>query len=156
MNVRLLRVDERLIHGQIMTRWITGLSITRIILVDDNVAKDDFLREVLLLASPVGVDVLVLSVDDAIKLIDTDTSDQKTMLLFKEITYVKQLWDKGFRFKRLNIGNIGSSPKRKAITREVYMSDEEKKIAKELCSHGIYVYIQKLPTDKEQDILSKI
>ena len=37
MNVRLLRVDERLIHGQIMTRWITGLSITRIILVDDNV-----------------------------------------------------------------------------------------------------------------------
>ena len=57
MNILLSRIDERLIHGQVMTRWITGLYITRIILIDDAIAKDDFMVDVLLLSAPVGVDV---------------------------------------------------------------------------------------------------
>jgi len=154
MNILLSRIDERLIHGQVMTRWITGLYVTRIILVDDVIAKDDFMVDVLLLSAPVGVDVQVLTVEDAVKHIVSDDSSTKTMLLFKNIRSVKALADSGFMVPRLNIGNIGSSPIRKGITREVFMSPEEQKIAKDLCEKGMYIYIQKLPSDKEQDIMA--
>ena len=156
MNIMLSRIDERLIHGQVMTRWISGLFVTRIILIDDQIAKDEFMYEVLMLSAPVGITVLVLSVDDALKLFREDSSDEKTLLLFKDVRYVKALLDKDFNVGRLNIGNIGSSPIRKGITREVFMSDEEIEIVKALCSGGIYVYLQKLPTDKEVDIRTRL
>lgn len=154
MNILLSRIDERLIHGQVMTRWITGLYVTRIILIDDVIAKDDFMVDVLMLSAPVGVDVQVMSVDDAVKFIASDDSSTKTMLLFKDIRYVKALADAGFLVPRLNIGNIGSSPIRKGVTREVFMSPEEQNMARELCEKGMYIYIQKLPSDKEQDIMA--
>ena len=154
MNILLSRIDERLIHGQVMTRWITGLYVTRIILIDDTIAKDDFMVDVLMLSAPVGVDVQVMSVDDAVKFIASDDSSTKTMLLFKDIRYVKALADAGFLVPRLNIGNIGSSPIRKGVTREVFMSPEEQNMARELCEKGMYIYIQKLPSDKEQDIMA--
>ena len=112
MNILLSRIDERLIHGQVMTRWITGLYITRIILIDDTIAKDDFMVDVLLLSAPVGVDVQVMTVEEAVKVIASDDSSTKTMLLFKDIRYVKALADSGFLVPRLNIGNIGSSQER--------------------------------------------
>lgn len=154
MNILLSRIDERLIHGQVMTRWITGLYITRIILIDDTIAKDDFMVDVLLLSAPVGVEVKVMTVDDAVKFIAVDDSSAKTMLLFKDIRYVKALADAGFLVPRLDIGNIGSSPIRKGVTREVFMSPEEQAMAKELCEKGMYIYIQKLPSDKEQDLMA--
>lgn len=152
MNVLLSRIDERLIHGQVMTRWITGLYITRIILIDDKIAKDDFMVDVLMLSAPVGVEVKAMTVEDALKFVAADTSDAKTMLLFKDIRYVKALADGGYQIPKLDIGNIGSSPIRKAVTREVFMSPEEQEIARELCGRGMYIYIQKLPSDKEQDL----
>lgn len=154
MNILLSRIDERLIHGQVMTRWITGLYVTRIILIDDTIAKDDFMVDVLMLSAPVGVDVQVMTVEDAVKCIAADDSSTKTMLLFKDIRYVKALADAGYLVPKLNIGNIGSSPIRKGVTREVFMSPEEQNMAKELCEKGMYIYIQKLPSDKEQDIMA--
>ncbi len=155
MNLLLSRIDERLIHGQVMTAWITGLFIKRILLVDDKIAKDEFMVEVLALSAPAGVEVRALTAADAAKLIASDTSDAKTMLLFQNIRAVRALAEEGYLVPRLNIGNIGSSPVRKGITREVFMSPEEQDIARELCGKGMYIYIQKLPTDKEQD-LSKL
>lgn len=154
MNLLLSRIDERLIHGQVMTRWITGLYITRIILVDDKIANDDFMVDVLMLSAPVGVEVKALTVKDALNFIQTETSSAKTMLLFKDIRYVKALAEGGFMVPKLDIGNIGSSPVRKGVTREVFMSPEEQEIARHLNAMGMYIYIQKLPSDREQDLMA--
>lgn len=154
MNLLLSRIDERLIHGQVMTRWITGLYITRIILVDDKIANDDFMVDVLMLSAPVGVEVKALTVKDALNFIQTETSSVKTMLLFKDIRYVKALAEGGFMVPKLDIGNIGSSPVRKGVTREVFMSPEEQEIARHLNAMGMYIYIQKLPSDREQDLMA--
>lgn len=93
-----------------------------------------------------------MTVEDALKFIQTDTSSAKTMLLFKDIRYVKALADGGYMVPKLDIGNIGSSPVRKSVTREVFMSPEEQEIAKELSAKGMYIYIQKLPSDREQEL----
>ena len=65
-NLLLVRVDDRLIHGQVMTAWMKTLRADEIIVVDDRVAKDDFMLFVLQNAAPKGVKVVALSEDDAV------------------------------------------------------------------------------------------
>ena len=152
MRISLARVDERLIHGQVMTSWVKKCWIKTIILVDDEIVKDDFMKEVLSLSAPQGVSVEVRSVLETAELYRNDASDTSTMLLFKELSYVLDCVNHGVEFDALNIGNIGSSPTRKPFTKEVYLSDKAVDIVKELISKGMYVYIQKLPQNLEQDV----
>lgn len=156
MNVCFARVDERLIHGQVMTSWVKKYWVKKIILVDDDIVQDDFMKEVLALSAPQGVKVEVRSAADAAAAITEDNTDENTMLLFKELKYVRLLVNYGYPLKELDIGNIGSAPGRKAITREVYVSDEEKEILRELNQKNIFVYIQKLPQDAQVDVMKKI
>ena len=156
MKVNLARVDERLIHGQVMTAWVKKLWIKKIILVDDELAGDDFMKEVLALSAPTGVKVEVRSVEDALSTINGSDSEESTLLLFKEIKYAYELKKIGYDLKELNIGNVGSSPVRKAITNQVFLSQEEKDMCRELNENGVYVYIQKLPQDSQVDVITKI
>ena len=156
MKINLCRVDERLIHGQVMTAWVKKCWIKKIILVDDELASDDFMKEVLALSAPSGVKVEVRSVEDTLQTINSSDSDESTLLLFKEVKFAYELYKVGYDLKELNIGNIGSSPIRKAITNQVYMSEDEKTMCRELNEKGVYVYIQKLPQDSQVDVMTKI
>ena len=156
MKINLCRVDERLIHGQVMTAWVKKCWIKKIILVDDELASDDFMKEVLALSAPSGVKVEVRSVEDTLQTINGSGSDESTLLLFKEVKFAYELYKVGYDLKELNIGNIGSSPIRKAITNQVYMSEDEKAMCRELNEKGVYVYIQKLPQDSQVDVMTKI
>lgn len=156
MKINLCRVDERLIHGQVMTAWVKKFWIKKIILVDDELASDDFMKEVLALSAPSGVKVEVRSVEDTLQCVNASQNDESTLLLFKEVKYAYELYKIGFDLKELNIGNVGSSPVRKAITTQVYMSEEEKNMCREMNEKGVYVYIQKLPQDSQVDVMTKI
>ena len=156
MKINLCRVDERLIHGQVMTAWVKKCWIKKIVLVDDELASDDFMKEVLALSAPSGVKVEVRSVEDTLQTINSSDSDESTLLLFKEVKFAYELYKVGYDLKELNIGNIGSSPIRKAITNQVYMSEDEKAMCRELNEKGVYVYIQKLPQDSQVDVMTKI
>ncbi|MCC8060720.1 MAG: PTS sugar transporter subunit IIB [Clostridiales bacterium] len=155
MSVELARVDERLVHGQIMTAWVRRFWIQRIVLVDDEIARDEFMKQLLAMSAPAGVTVEARSVADTAEILKTE-SGEKTMLLFKEIGGALALVEQGYDLKELNIGNIGSTPARKAITREVYVSQEEKEMLRRLQAAGVESYIQKLPQDSRVDIMSKI
>ena len=156
MKINLCRVDERLIHGQVMTAWVKKCWIKKIVLVDDELASDDFMKEVLALSAPSGVKVEVRSVEDTLQTINSSDSDESTLLLFKEVKFAYELYKVGYDLKELNIGNIGSSQIRKAITNQVYMSEDEKAMCRELNEKGVYVYIQKLPQDSQVDVMTKI
>lgn len=112
------RVDERLIHGQVMTAWVKKYWIKKIILVDDEIVQDSFMQEVLSMSAPQGVKVEVRSAADAAAELGEDTSDDNVMLLFKELKYAGLLVNYGYPLEELDIGNIGSAPGRKAITKE--------------------------------------
>lgn len=150
------RVDERLIHGQVMTSWVKKYWVKKIILIDDEIVQDDFMKDVLALSAPQGVKVEVRSAADAAAALAQDSSDENIMLLFKELRFVRLLVNYGYPLKELNIGNIGSAPGRKAITKEVYISEEEKGFLRELNQKNIFVYIQKLPQDAQVDVMKKI
>ena len=156
MNIVLSRIDERLIHGQVMTRWIKGLFIKRILVIDDKIAKDDFYQQILIMSAPSGIELKCVSAQEGAKIINGNKDDVSTLLLFREISAVKKLSDAGYQVNKLDIGNVGSSKIRKAITKQVFMSDEEIEIAKELNEKGTKIVIQMLPTDPEVDLIPLI
>ena len=156
VNIVLCRIDERLAHGQVITSWTRLKEVLRILVVDDALAKDSFMSEVMEMAAPTGVKVEVRATEEALAIINEEKGSQNTMLLFKDLLGAYKLIKSGYHMKELNIGNIGSGPGRKAVTKRVYMSPSEIEMAKELSEMGVYVYLQMVPSDPEVNVLTQI
>ena len=67
MSIVLTRVDFRLIHGQVITRWLTQCQINEIVTVDTALSKDEFMQDVFKMAAPKGVKIKILDIDTAVK-----------------------------------------------------------------------------------------
>lgn len=151
MNVVATRVDERLIHGQVMASWSKRLQLTRIVVVDDQIAKDDFMRTVLSMSAPAGMQIDILSVKDAATMVKLDTDSANTMLLFKRISAALELAHElrggSYEMAELNLGNLGSVPGRVQVTKNIFLSEEERKQIRELQGLGVNVFLQMLYTD---------
>ncbi len=65
-EIVLTRIDDRLIHGQVMTAWVKKTRANQILIVDEEVAKDDFMSEILKMSAPSGIDILVKGLMDAV------------------------------------------------------------------------------------------
>ncbi len=144
------RVDDRLIHGQVQTRWISNIRCNKIFIVDDKVAADPFIRSVLLLSIPNNIKLYIFTVDEAIEKISSakDTSD-RVLILFKTPVSVLRLMKGGMEIKNLNIGPMSSKPNAKYIVKNVYLLDEEIDALKELEKSGTNIYFQLVPEDRK-------
>ena len=156
MKINLVRIDERLNHGQVMSSWVKRCWIKHIILVDDEYVNDEFMKTILPMSAPAGTKVEIRETSDTAILLNSDHSDESTMLLFRKLEYAYRLYQCGYHFTEINIGNIGSAADRHPVTKKVYMSEAEKEICRELCRQGVRIYMQELPHDSEVDVMSKI
>lgn len=158
MKIVMCRVDERLVHGQVIASWSKILSIRQILVIDDQLAKDSFMGTVLAMAAPSGVKVELVSVDEAVRRIQKDGAQDgvNTMLLFKGPQCALALVEKGVEIRELNIGNMGAGPSRKAISRNVYASASEVEIFKKLLDMGIDVYLQMVQQESRVSIATKL
>lgn len=144
MKVVMSRVDERLVHGQVIASWSKIHAVKSILVIDDQLAKDSFMSTVLSMAAPSGVKVELISVEQAAQRIATEGMSEgiNTMLLFKAPKYALQLVEQGVALRELNIGNMGAGPARKSISRNVYATAAEVEIFKSLIGKGVDVYLQ--------------
>lgn len=157
MEIVLYRVDERLVHGQIIASWSKYLGLKRIVIVDDQLAKDDFMKQVLTMAAPAGIRIEITSVEKAAERIASDSGvGEKAMILFKQLKYALGLALANPKMKELNLGNIGAGPSRKAITKNVFLSPEEKEMIHQLQQKGVSVYLQMLYSDAKIDVSSRL
>jgi len=147
----LIRIDDRLIHGQVIAVWCRHQKFTRIVIVDDGVAGDPFMRQVLSLAAPPGVQVDVLSLADAVKTFGQDSPEHKwTMILLKSPASAKRLYDGGLPYTALNVGGIGSGPGRKNIFKNIAASAEEIAILKDLAGRGVKITLLTVPGEQSK------
>ena len=150
-NILLARVDDRLIHGQVMTAWLKRYPAKQVIIVDDGVAKDDFMASVLQMAAPTGVKVRVFSCEKVIQLMGKGIKNPTILLAKSPITY-KRMIDGGLDLTAINIGGMGINETRKTFYKNIAASDEEKEAMKNLLDRGIDVKIQVIPQDKVVEI----
>lgn len=146
-----MRIDDRLIHGQVIAVWCKHLQINRIAIVDDGVAADPFMQEVLTLAAPQGIRVEVYPVAQAIKVLGQDpVRARTTMILVKSPAVARQLYEGGLKYSSLNVGGIGSGPGRKNIFKNISASEQEIATLKSLMDQGVQITLLTVPGEKSK------
>lgn len=156
-NIQLVRIDERMIHGQVVTQWLRSIHCDRILLVDDGVFADEFLKKVVVMAAPADVAIEVLTVDMAAESLKSDKFlDQALMILVRHPSTVEALLKKGIKITKLNLGGMGKKPGRKRLFHNIAISPDEAEIFKRLASNGVVTTIQMTPSEKAVDLSTKI
>ena len=152
-KVVLARVDDRLIHGEIVTVWIHAVGGTQIWIVDDKVAKDTFMKRMLKSLAPSGVAIEIFDVVQAAeRLKEEPGKNEGIMLLSKTPVVFEALVREGVNFEKVNLGNMGLKGDRKPFIKNVAANGEERDSMRRLLDRGIYVYYQLVPEDKISDI----
>jgi mannose/fructose/N-acetylgalactosamine-specific phosphotransferase system component IIB len=152
MSIALYRIDDRLVHGQVMTAWARIFNITKIIVVDDATAKNNFLCDVMKMAVPSGCSVQILTIQDAVAVIQAVGADEKAIVLVKAPAALRALLDLGIVIKEINVGNVGAGPGRKAVMRSTQLSKDEFDTLVGMSAQGIHVYFQMLPEAKSMEL----
>lgn len=145
MDVVLYRIDERLIHGQIMTAWQGRTGAKTVVIVDDAAAQDEFMIQIYRLAAP-QLRVEVVSVERFHEM-ENESETGRTIVLFKGPSEALKALEKGTAPDELIVGNVATAPGRKKYTKYAYLSEEEKGMLEKLQSLGWKVNMQLLPDD---------
>ena len=149
MSLRLVRIDARLIHGQVVAVWLRALGAQRIVIVDDATARDEFLREVLTLAAPQGVPVEVLGgAEGAGRLIDLAATPEPVIVLARTPRTVLALRRAGVPIDVVDLGGMGAGPGRKRLHKTISVSPDELRELRELEQLGTRVEIQIVADDR--------
>ena len=151
-NIALVRIDDRLIHGQVMTQWVKTRYFNTILIVDDPTAKDDFLSMVATLAVPKEFKGLCKTIDDGANYLLGDAKDEVVLVLVKSVKTIDALVNKGVSIPELNVGGIGMRPGRQTIYRNIAINQEENDLFKKLIQNGMKVTVQIVPNDTATDI----
>lgn len=144
--VKFFRVDDRLIHGQIVTAWINHLNTKSIIVADDEASTNSLSLMLFEMAIPKGINLKVLSVSDSIPLINSLEED--VMLICGSLKSAAEII-RNSDLKELNIGNINATKERKKIAMSLWLTEEEKDLVRELLTSGTDVFYQTVPSEKK-------
>lgn len=145
-NVVLARVDDRLIHGEVVSVWTPTLSANTILVVDDDVAKDDFNKRVIKSLAPEGVKVFVSSIEGAIKgLLKDPIPGECVIVLTKSPVAFAKIVRAGVPLKEVNLGGMGLRGERKTFIKNVAASPVEIEAIREMRDKGVHVFYQLVP-----------
>ncbi|MEO1769587.1 MULTISPECIES: PTS system mannose/fructose/N-acetylgalactosamine-transporter subunit IIB [Enterococcus] len=144
--IALTRVDFRLIHGQVITRWLKQCDINEIVTVDTALSKDTFMQDVFKMAAPKGVRIRVLSSDQAVEVQQKgELEKNRVLLLFKSVKELSETVNKGLALKEVQIGGLGGGPGRKAVNNAITLDRTDADLLLELEKQGIAIYFQTTP-----------
>jgi mannose/fructose/N-acetylgalactosamine-specific phosphotransferase system component IIB len=152
MDISLIRVDDRLIHGQVVFGWTQTLGIQQILVADDTTAANPTQRDLLLLALPSGVVGDVLSIQDAAEAIAASSSRVPTLVLVKGPQELLALKNAGVPMSKVNVGNVHTGPGRRRLTKEVHATDDEIAIWRELAAQGVHLEALWMPGQSKTDL----
>lgn len=155
MSVVLTRVDFRLIHGQVITRWLRQCEINEIVTVDTELSKDEFMQDVFKMAAPKGVKIRILSVEEAVKAEQNgELEKNRVLVLFKSVQELDNAVRAGLKLEEVQIGGLGGGPGRKAVNNAITLDRKDADTLLALEKMGISIYLQTTP-DYPSETLQK-
>lgn len=151
-GVVLVRIDDRLIHGQVMTSWLNYTSANKILIIDDGVAADAFMKSVLKTCVPANVKLATFTVERAVARLQKGFAGDHCIILVKYPETLHRLMKAGIVFDEINIGGMGVSGTRTKFFRNISASEEEKAMLKEMVDAGSKISVRIIAEDSETDI----
>ena len=154
MNIVLARIDDRLIHGQVATVWSKSTNCQRIIVCDDDVAKDKIRATLLKQVAPAGIKSHVVDLDKAIRVYNNPKyENERCLLLFTKPASVLYLVEHGVDIKSVNIGGMSFHEGKTQVSSAVSVDQEDIDAFNKLHEKGIELEVRKVDTDKKQDMM---
>lgn len=154
MSFGLVRIDDRLIHGQVATRWTKESKVSRIIVVNDEVAKDQVRSTMLKSVAPPGVTAHVVNVDKMVRVYNNpEYGNERVMLLFTNPTDIVRLLEAGVPMKSVNIGGIAYKEGKKMITSAVSVDEKDIEAFKKIAARQIELDVRKVSNDNRQNMM---
>ncbi|MDT2669885.1 PTS sugar transporter subunit IIB [Enterococcus dongliensis] len=151
-EIVLARIDDRLIHGQVMTAWLQFTGGNHIVIVDDATAGDEFTKSIMSMAVPNGIKLSILGIDDGAKLLTNIPEGHKIIVLAKEPQAYLSLIEKGVKFDEIIIGGMGARKDRKTFHKNISASEEEKEAFRKIIGSNVKMKIHVIPDQGSQAI----
>lgn len=147
MAILLYRVDDRLIHGQVILGWGRPLGIDFILLVDDQVRDSPWEQDLYRMGVPAGIELIFVNRSEAVAALPRyESDDRRGIVLAGEIGTMSELSRAGIAIPRVNLGGVHHKPGRTEHLPYLYLTDEELKELESLQESGVEVTAQDLPT----------
>lgn len=145
--ISLVRVDNRLIHGQVVEAWLPQLKVSRVAVADDEAARSPLIRAAMGLAVQSSIDVLIQPQSD-VPYGQISSDEKKTLVLFRDVAGAVAAHAHGLTMDHLNLGNVHFATGRKQLSPSVFLSKAELEQLEELAKDGVEVEARGVPSDK--------
>ena len=152
MGIVLTRIDDRLIHGQILETWVPFLNVDCIVVANDKVAKNVLRRKLIHASVPKNIEVLFGSIDELKQIIGSNgMKDRRVLLLFNSSLDALNAYQLGVGFSEINLGNLHGEPGGARFTCSVFLHEKDIVNLTSLEKSGVKISLQCVPTDRSKN-----
>ncbi len=149
--IKMVRVDYRLLHGQVAFSWTQALGADALLLVSDTVKNDPLRMKALRLAKPAGTKVVIKTSDEAIQQIKSGVTDKYKLFIICETLPIASKLVKEIGEKAINLGNMPFAEDKEQVTKSIFLNKEDKELIEELAYQGVDLFIQMVPSENKFD-----
>ncbi|MCD7950969.1 MAG: PTS sugar transporter subunit IIB [Erysipelotrichaceae bacterium] len=151
--IKAVRIDHRLVHGQVAFSWTQFLGANRIIVIDDKAANDEFQKMALNMSKPSGCRLNIFTVENALSKMPKVETLKDTIFIVFGCTKDASRFIEGYpKIKEINYGGIAKKEGSKQFGQVVYLNDEEIADTKKIMNAGVKIFMQQLPTSKREEL----
>ena len=152
-----VRIDDRLIHGQVCGFWIPQYSLERIAIVDDDIVNDEVKKTALKFGCPEKCKLSIFDTEKAADKFNRKIDEGiRVMILCNSPVPILKMAEKGYKVPFVTVGNMSTKPGAKQLKKTVFISEEEKDAFLKLIDMGVEVYSQMVPSESREDISEEI
>lgn len=144
--IALVRVDNRLIHGQVVSTWIPFLRADEVVVADDEAARSTLMKAAMTMAVPPSLRVAIERPAD-IDWRTVDASPGRVLVLVRDVSDAEAAVRAGLPLRRLNLGNVHFGEGRRAVSSSIFLSEPEMAMLSRLADHGVEIEARALPSD---------
>lgn len=159
MRVAAVRIDDRLIHGQVVTAWIGAVGAKAIIVADDVAATDQMQQMLLKMATPAALRLLILPISKVMEFLTSDSSNDSALVIVRTPAAAHQLLDEGLHVDSINVGNISNSRSltgRTKLLQYIYVEELDIQHLRAIAARNVKLDARAIPADRSLDPLALI
>ena len=149
--VILIRVDDRLLHGQIICSWVPFIKADSLVVASDEAASDSLVSEIISACGCNELSVIVKSVADTVAYLNGDGgAEARVMLVVGELRDAMRLYELGMKFSSINLGNIHHEDNGRVITPSIIVNSEDEAVLRRLRDLGVSIEIRDIPRNESR------
>lgn len=148
--VALLRVDDRLVHGQVVEGWLPHLDVDLVVVVSDSAAADPVQTALMKMALPASTGLLVTTLADAPETLAS--TPRRALVLVPGPREALSLLERGLAADRVNVGGLHFTAGKVQLGRALFLDAQDKAALKAIAARGVRVEGRPLPSDPEEDL----